>query len=148
MFACLPNGGSVMFRAILAFLAVVSLASMADAAPKNPKECAAIGEGPGAREELVRKAPGCDAAMEEFAACAYGASGDTELGRLAQEKCEADFLPRLGKSRRAAYAAAIRRCDRKYRNEGGTMYRSFEAFCRAEVAQRYARSATKTGPRR
>lgn len=137
-----------MFRAILAFLAVVSLASMADAAPKNPKECAAIGEGPGAREELVRKAPGCDAAMEEFAACAYGASGDTELGRLAQEKCEADFLPRLGKSRRAAYAAAIRRCDRKYRNEGGTMYRSFEAFCRAEVAQRYARSATKTGPRR
>jgi hypothetical protein len=35
-------------------------------------------------------------------------------------------------------------CDRKYQNESGTMYRSFTAFCRAEVAQRYARRALKS----
>jgi hypothetical protein len=34
-------------------------------------------------------------------------------------------------------------CDRKYQNESGTMYRSFTAFCRAEVAQRHARRALK-----
>ena len=35
-------------------------------------------------------------------------------------------------------------CDHKYDNESGTMYRSFSAFCRAEVAQRYSRQARKT----
>ena len=34
-------------------------------------------------------------------------------------------------------------CDRKYRNESGTMYRSATAFCRAEVAQRYSQKALK-----
>ena len=34
--------------------------------------------------------------------------------------------------------------DRKYRNESGTMYISFTAFCRAEVAQRYSQRALKT----
>jgi len=37
----------------------------------------------------------------------------------------------------------MRACDRKYRNESGTMYLSFTAFCRAEVAQRYSRQALK-----
>ena len=137
-----------MFRAILAVFAVLLMAApAANAAPKDPKECTAIGEGPGAREELIRKAPSCEAAMEQFEACAYGASGDTGLGQIAREKCEADFLPSLGKSQRAAYDAAIKRCNRKYRNESGTMYRSFEAFCRAEVAQKYSRRAKKTGAR-
>jgi hypothetical protein len=41
----------------------------------------------------------------------------------------------------------MRVCDRKYRNEEGTMYRSFTAFCRAEVAQRYSQKARKVaGP--
>ena len=102
-----------MFRAILAVSAVVLLAApAAHAAPKDPKECKAIGEGAGAREELIRKAPTCNAAMEEFEACAYGASGDTGLGQIAREKCEADFLRKLGKSQRSAYDAAIRRCNR------------------------------------
>lgn len=137
-----------MFRAFLAVFAMLSLAApAAHAASKAPKECTAIGEGPDAREDLIRKAPSCDAAMEQFEACAYGASGDTGLGQIVREKCEADFLRRLGKPERAAYAAAINRCNRKYRNESGTMYRSFEAFCRAEVAQKYSRRAKKTGAR-
>jgi hypothetical protein len=37
----------------------------------------------------------------------------------------------------------MRFCDRKYQNEEGTMYRSFTAFCRAEVAQRFSRQAGK-----
>jgi hypothetical protein len=38
----------------------------------------------------------------------------------------------------------MRVCDRKYRNQSGTMYLSFTAFCRAEVAQRYSRQVLKT----
>ena len=34
-------------------------------------------------------------------------------------------------------------CDRKYRNKSGTMYISFTAFCRAEVAQRYSQQMRK-----
>jgi hypothetical protein len=37
-------------------------------------------------------------------------------------------------------------CDRKYQNEEGTMYRSFTAFCRAELAQRFSRQAGKAAP--
>jgi hypothetical protein len=34
-------------------------------------------------------------------------------------------------------------CDRKYRNKSGTMYLSAAAFCRAQVAQRYAHTMRK-----
>jgi hypothetical protein len=37
----------------------------------------------------------------------------------------------------------MRVCDGKYRNKSGTMYLSFAAFCRAEVAQRYSQRALK-----
>jgi hypothetical protein len=139
-----------MFRTILAVFAILLLAAPpVRAEPKPQKECAAFGKGSfEARADLVRDAPTCDAAMEEFEACAYGAGGDTGLGQIARKKCEADFLPRLSKSRRAAYNAEIDRCNQKYRNEDGTMYRSFESFCRAGVAQTYSRRAKKTGARR
>lgn len=88
-------------------------------------------------------APGCDAAMKVFEACEYGASGDVQFGAVVEKKCEADFLRRLKPSERLSYRREMRRCDAKYRNESGTMYLSFTAFCRAEVAQRYSRRALK-----
>jgi hypothetical protein len=42
-----------------------------------------------------------------------------------------------------AYDKDMRICDRKYRSESGTMYVSFTAFCRAKIAQRYAKQAPK-----
>jgi hypothetical protein len=59
------------------------------------------------------------------------------------ERCEAEFLNHLGKSERQAYRRAQERCARKYRHELGTMYRSFEAFCGAEVALSYARRSAR-----
>ena len=41
----------------------------------------------------------------------------------------------------AAYRRELGVCDRKYRSKCGTMYVSFTAFCRAEVARRYSRKA-------
>ena len=92
---------------------------------------------------VIDAAPGCGRAMKIFTDCEYGASGDIALGAAVEKKCEADFRSRLKASQKKAYASQLDRCDAKYRNEDGTMYRSFTAFCRAEVAQRYSRRALK-----
>ena len=85
--------------------------------------------------------------MKIFQDCEYGASGDIRFGAVVEKKCEADFLARLKAPEMRAYQRKMRVCDRKYDNESGTMYRSFTAFCRAEVAQRYSQRARKVaGP--
>jgi hypothetical protein len=92
----------------------------------------------------IDAAPGCDRAMKIFEDCEYGASGDVLLGAAVEKKCEADFMNRLKAARKKAYQHEMGVCDRKYANRDGTMYRSFAAFCRAEVSQRYSRQARKT----
>ena len=91
----------------------------------------------------LNEIPACDRAMKVFAACAYGASGDVQFGAVVEKKCEGDFLARLKAPQKLAYQREMRVCDRKYRNESGTMYLSFTAFCRAEVARRYSHQALK-----
>ena len=91
----------------------------------------------------LNKAPSCDRAMKIFEACQFGASGDVELGDTVEKKCEGDFLSRLKAPQKQAYQREMGVCDRKYRNQSGTMYRSFTAFCRAQVAQRYSQQAQK-----
>ena len=85
----------------------------------------------------------CESAMKVFRDCELTASGDVELGAAVEKKCEADFKPGLSAAERQAYKREIRACDGKYRNKSGTMYLSFTAFCRAEVAQRYSQRALK-----
>jgi hypothetical protein len=70
-------------------------------------------------------------------------SGDLQFGAVVEKKCEADFLDHLKAPQKLTYQRELRVCDRKYRNESGTMYISFAAFCRAEVAQRYSRQSLK-----
>lgn len=91
----------------------------------------------------IDAAPGCDRAMKIFEDCEYGASGDVLLGAAVEKKCEADFMPRLTAATKKAYQHQMSVCDRKYANQDGTMYRSFAAFCRAEIAQRYSRQRRK-----
>jgi hypothetical protein len=86
---------------------------------------------------------GCDRAMKLFEDCAYKASGDVLLGNAVEKKCEADFLSRLSAAQKKVYQGKLERCEDKYRHQDGTMYRSFTAFCRAEVSQRYSRQARK-----
>lgn len=69
----------------------------------------------------------------------------SSLGAAVEKKCEADFMPGLNMVRKQAYQRELRVCDRKYRNKSGTMYLSFTAFCRAEVARRYSQRALKAG---
>src|SRR5436853_1494657 len=130
---------------VLTLCVAVLAVSVAAAAPKRsePKECPATEHTHDAVETAVGAPASCEESMQVFAACAYGASGDVSLGTIVVEKCEGDFLSKLSKAQRRAYDQEQKRCDRKYRKERGTMYRSFEAFCRAQVAQAYSRRALR-----
>ena len=93
--------------------------------------------------DAINATTGCGKAMKLFEACELVASGDVDLGAAVEKKCERDFLTGLESPQRAQYRREMRACDAKYRNQSGTMYLSFTAFCRAEVAQRYSRRALK-----
>ena len=116
-------------------------------AEKPEKQCPhALGE----FDEISRsldKTPTCSAALELFSACSVGAYSDVRIGGTVLERCERDFLTRLNKAQKRYYQAEHKRCERKYSRREGSMYRSAEAFCLAEVAAKYAARFAKTaGP--
>jgi hypothetical protein len=92
-------------------------------------------------QKSLAGASSCDKAMAMFKLCEYGASGDVGLGESVIKKCEGEFIAALNKTEQRTYDNKIKACWRKYAKESGTMYRSFEAFCAAGVAQTYARRA-------
>ena len=102
------------------------------------------------RDDVVaamEKAPSCSRAMQIASACSSGATGDVGLTDAVEARCEADFLGRLNARQKRTYQREKDACDRKYSRKEGTMYISFAAFCRAEVAQRYSQKAQKqAGP--
>jgi hypothetical protein len=127
------------FQSALAALAV----TLALATPARAEDCPAKSTQMDDIIVALNAAKSCDAAMKAFQACAYGASGDVQLGGAVEKKCEGDFLAKLQAKPKSAYQREMGVCDRKYRNQSGTMYISFTAFCRANVAQRYSRQALK-----
>jgi hypothetical protein len=114
----------------------------------SAKECPVRDATLEAREDVIRKAPTCRRALQLMEACAYRASGDVALGAVVTAKCEGDFLSQLDKRERHAYDLNVGRCRRKYRNEVGTMFRSFEAFCRAGVARDFSDQYRKAAVRK
>jgi hypothetical protein len=122
---------------------ILSLVLFAGAAPAIAEDCPAKSTQMDDIIDAINAAPGCDRAMKIFQACEFGTSGDVQFGAAVEKKCEIDFLGRLTTPKKQPYQREMRVCDRKYRNESGTMYLSFTAFCRAEVAQRYSHAARK-----
>ena len=121
--------------ATLAALAVLipGIASAADdRCPIESLDHAAVEQG-------LKAAPTCDASLKIFQKCSFGSSGDIRLGAIVTEKCEALFEGKLSPQQKSAYSRARHVCNTKYLKESGTMYRSFEAFCRAEAAHRMAK---------
>jgi hypothetical protein len=127
-------------RLILAIPAIVS--SLA-ATPAWAEDCAAKSSSMDDIIAAVNAAQSCDRAMKVFEACAFGASGDVQFGDAVERKCEGDFLARLKPPQKRAYQQEMQVCDRKYRNQSGTMYLSATAFCRAKLAQRYSQRTMK-----
>jgi hypothetical protein len=128
-------------------LAVLAIGLSFAVAPARAEDCPAESNQMDDIIAALQKAPSCDRAMKIFEACEFGTSGDIQFGAVVEKKCEAGFLSQLTAPQQKAYKAQLSRCDAKYRHEDGTMYRSFTAFCRAEVSQRYARQALKAGPK-
>jgi len=91
----------------------------------------------------VNAAPGCDRAMKVFESCQSGASADVQFGDAVEKKCESDFLAQLKPPQARAYQQEMQVCDHRHRNQAGTMYLSFNAFCRARVAQHYSQQVLK-----
>jgi hypothetical protein len=129
------------------WLAALSLVLLLAARPAHAEDCPAKTNQMDDILVALNEAPSCDRAMKVFEACEYVASGDVQFGAVVEKKCESDFLARLRNPKKQAYQREMRVCDRKYRNESGTMYRSFTASCRAMVAQRYSHQALKVGGR-
>jgi hypothetical protein len=124
-------------------LVIPTIAAILIAAPARAEDCPAKSTQSDDVVASLKQAKSCDAAMKVFQACQYGASGDVEFGEVVEKKCEADFLDKADASKKQAYKRELGVCDRKYRNQSGTMYISFTAFCRAEVAQRYSQAVRK-----
>jgi hypothetical protein len=98
-----------------------------------------------ARQALIHKAPTCDKAMAQFGDCNYGATGDTALGQIATDRCEADFLKKLSAGQKRSYRQGIKRCNDAVNEDEGTLSIAIGAGCRANLAQDYAH---KFGKRR
>lgn len=124
-------------------VAILAVVLSIAAAPVRAEDCPAKSRDMDDIIAAVSEAPSCDRAMKVADACAYGASGDVQFAAAVDKKCEGDFLAKLKAREKQAYARERRVCDRKYRNESGTMYISAAAFCRAKVAQRYSRQGLK-----
>jgi len=124
-------------------VAILAVVLSFAAGPVRAEDCPAKSRDMDDIIDAVNKAPSCDRAMKVADACAYGAGGDVQFAAAVEKKCEGDFLAKLKAREKQAYAREMRVCDRKYRNESGTMYISATAFCRAKVAQRYSRQALK-----
>jgi hypothetical protein len=130
----------MFFKSCLAVLAVLLTVGAAQAATeKCPAKSTLMDD----IIAVLNESPSCDRAMRVFEACEYGTSGDVQFGAIVEKKCEGDFLARLKDPQKHVYQREMRVCDRKYRNQSGTMYLSFTAFCRAIVAQRYSHKAHK-----
>ncbi|MGC1577098.1 MAG: hypothetical protein WA813_13425 [Beijerinckiaceae bacterium] len=128
---------------VVAALAISTAVAAAKDVPKQ-EECSIFGA-----EEIensIRQAPSCRRAVALFELCEFGASGDVGLGAAVTERCEGDFLSKLNTAQKRSYDREQKRCARKYRNEDGTIYRSFEAFCGAYVARDYSARFLKAAP--
>lgn len=112
------------------------------ASPTQAQECSVSG-GLDAIQAAVNNAPNCRAAGMVARACALGAGGDVAIAGLVTQICEKDFVAALGPRGRTAYARQHEACRAKYRNLTGSMYRSAEAFCQSNVAERFSHVALR-----
>lgn len=115
----------------LAILSVGALPAAAEDCPVKPAEMDGI-------IAAVTAASSCDASMKIFEACQFGSTADVQFGDAVEKKCEPVFLSRLSTSRKRVYEDQLGRCDEKYADKQGTMWRSATAMCRAGISQRYA----------
>ena len=113
-------------------------AAMLCAVPARAADCPVERNGD-AISGAIEKAASCEAAYNVFQACAYIASIDSMFGGLVTERCEKTFTTKLNAAQTKAYERGKDACVKKYAEQEGTMYRSFEATCISKLAVSYAK---------
>jgi hypothetical protein len=91
----------------------------------------------------IKATKSCEEGAQVAEACALGASGDVATVPVAERKCGLDFWTKLSPAEKQIYNGLQAKCDAKYKNMQGTMYLSFNAFCRLQVARLYSELYTK-----
>jgi hypothetical protein len=124
-------------------LAIPAIVLSLGVAPVRAEVCPAKSSSMDDIIAAVNAAPGCERAMKVFESCQSGASADVQFGAAVEKKCEGDFLVRLTPPQTLAYQQELQVCDNRHRNQAGTMYLSFNAFCRARAAQHYSQQALR-----
>jgi hypothetical protein len=125
-----------MLRPLLA-AAFVALAIPAASAAE-----ACFGSDAAALSTALEHAGSCRAAFAKLSECSWGSSADLAFGDVVVKVCEREFLAKLTAAGKANYAAEAALCAYEHALQDGTMYRSMEALCRAEVASRFAQTPT------
>jgi len=115
----------------LAVLSAGTLPAVAADCPVKPAEMEGI-------VAAVKAASSCDASMKILEACQFGSTADVQFGDAVEKKCEAQFLALISTSRKRVYQDQLGRCEQKYADKQGTMWRAATAMCRAGISQRYA----------
>jgi uncharacterized protein YecT (DUF1311 family) len=121
-----------MLRLVLA----ATLAPFAASTAMADEAC--FGSDAEALSTALEKAGSCRAAFAKFSECSSGSSADLKFGDIVVKVCQGDFLSKLTAAGKANYAEEAALCAYEHARQDGTMYRSMEALCRAEVAQRFA----------
>ena len=81
-------------------------------------------------QALIAKADSCYAAQNLAEACAYGSSLDVSTAGEAYQVCSAELAKnRPSKELSNTLKKMVSLCNKRYENEQGTMYRSFNAYC-------------------
>ena len=87
---------------------------------------------------LVKSKKHCEAAGKVSELCALGSSWDRTLTSTAIEVCEKDYK-NITPADQKILNTLNAKCTAKYAKEEGTMYISFEGFCRLDLANMMAK---------
>ena len=125
---------------MLRFVLAAAFATLAASAALADEAC--FGSDADATSAALEKAGSCRTALAKFSACSWGSSADLAFGDIVVKVCERGFIGKLSAAGKANYADAASRCAYEHARQDGTIYRSMEALCRAEVALRFADAPT------
>lgn len=115
------------------FILVFAMSASAFAAECVNEKGEDIFNQPDIFQAMIEKSASCSQAKELAEACAYGSSLDVSTAGLAYNVCSKELSKQKpSKQLNSMLKSMVSLCNKKYANEQGTMYRSFNAFCNLE----------------
>jgi len=112
-------------KMILSLLALsLSISAMAVECPSTAEEV----------QTQIEQQTECYFAAQIARECAWGSSIDVQFVSSAAEKCM-DFEPKMKRSDKKIYNNLLTKCNKKYENQEGTLYRSMHAHCTLNVIE-------------